>query len=126
MKITIINRFVVCVALSAGLLMAQVIVYQKPSSFTAEYQVKPQLVPTSPTDIVTTDAYLTGGTLSSDSTAGTCTISDKQGSPLPALKAVSLAANTIYVIPFTNRWMPGGITWSCSSATVTGYLSFRQ
>src|SRR5689334_9806740 len=81
-------------------------------------------VPTSATDLTTTDSWInqivlvntTGGSL-------TVTITDKQGSPLTLVPTVSLAANTLYVtvFPFAIK-MTSGITWSASGAGITGEI----
>lgn len=105
-------------------LFAQTTVTPKPLA-TTEYQIRPQAVPSTATDIVSGDAYLVGGTLTTGTSASACTIQDKQGTPIPIMNALAIAANTVYNFQFSNRWMPGGITWSCTAAT-SGYFSFRQ
>lgn len=78
-------------------------------------------VPAVATDLTTIDTWLfqitvantTGGAL-------TFTVIDKQTSPVTLLAAVSIAANTTYII----RWpepvfMSGGVNWSASGAGLT-------
>lgn len=91
--------------------------------------IVPSLVPTSPTDVWTRDVYLEAITLTneSSSTASACTVQDKQGTPRAYMKTVSLAANTTYNDQHVNgRYFPGGLTWSCTTGTVTGYLRVKR
>ncbi len=77
-----------------------------------------QTVPNVATDLTTTDSVIFQITLA-NITAGavTFTVKDKAGSPKSLLEAVSIAANTSYVIAFPEGvWMTGGITWSASAA----------
>lgn len=89
----------------------------------------PVLVPATDTTVWTGDIVLEGGTLSNiTSSAVTCSILDKQGTPRAFMKDVSIAANSVTVLPSRmGRYMPGGLSWSCSSATaVVGYLQARN
>ena len=91
------------------------------------FQIYPVAVPTSPADVTTSDARIVEVTLT-NTTAGalTVTITDKQASPLAFLSAVSVAANSTYVIETPGlRYMPGGITWSASGSGIVGYVSWR-
>jgi hypothetical protein len=98
------------------------------SSFQYHLQVGPKLVPVSAADVVVGDVYLQEISLANNSGSPvTVTITDKQGSPLAIIPAVSIAANTVYEMSFGLRYCPGGITWSASSGTVvTGYVRWRQ
>lgn len=90
--------------------------------------IVPMAVPTSAmTDVVTSDVRLAEITLT-NTTAGalTVTVQDKQGSPLAFLSAVSIAANTTYVVETPGlRYMPGGVSWQASGAGIVGYMSWR-
>jgi len=91
------------------------------------FQLYPVAVPTSPADVTTSDARIVEVTLT-NTTAGalTVTITDKQASPLAFLSAVSIAANSTYVIETPGlRYMPGGISWSASGSGIVGYVSWR-
>ena len=78
-----------------------------------------QVLPNTPTDVTTMDTWLFQVVLN-NKTAGavTVTITDNAGTPLDLLTAVSIAANTAYVIAFPEgQYMPGGFKWSASAAT---------
>lgn len=81
-------------------------------------------VPTSATDLTTTDTWINQIILV-NTTAGalTVTINDKQGSPLALVPTVSLAANTLYitVFPFAVK-MTSGISWSASGAGINAEI----
>jgi hypothetical protein len=96
-------------------------------------QVKPQAVPTSTTAIATVDAYLRMITISNP-TAGaiTFTLADRQGSPISALGAVSIGANTTYIVIWAKEedemgyWCPNGFTLTSSGSGLTWYGAWRQ
>lgn len=95
---------------------------------TGTVQIKPQAVPTSTTTITAFDAYLKTITVSNP-TAGaiTFTLSDKQASPIAILGAVSIAANTTYVIVWPELyWCPGGFTVTSSGSGLTFYGKWLQ
>lgn len=99
--------------------------YNFPTEANKTWQILPQAVPTSAADAVVGDAYIDQLQLS-NTTAGalTCTVNDKQASPLGITPgAISIAANTIYIIPLGGRWAPGGIRWVCSGAGVVGWMN---
>jgi len=74
-----------------------------------------QSVPTSGTDLTTTDTWLWQVTVGCGSTGRTITVSDKQSSPLTILNAVSIAANQTFVIAWPEAIkMIGGVNWSAS------------
>lgn len=81
-------------------------------------------VPTSGTDLTTTDTWINQIVLA-NTTAGsvTVTIADKQGSPLTLVPTVTLSANTLYitVFPFAIK-MVGGINWQASGSGVTAEI----
>ena len=75
-------------------------------------------VPTSPTDVVAKDAMIYQIVIVNP-TAGaiTITIEDKDDTPSELLEAVSIAANTTYVVAFPfGEHMVGGISWTSSGA----------
>jgi hypothetical protein len=96
----------------------------------SDVQLKPQAVPTSTTIITAQDAYLKGVTVSNP-TAGAITFSlcDRQAAPICVLPAVSIAANTTYVIVWPELrlyWCPFGFTATSSGAGLTYYAGWRQ
>ena len=86
------------------------------------------VVPSSATDLTTTDTDLYQITIA-NTTASACTftLADKQTSAITHMSAVSIAANTTYVIAFPEGlYLKGGMTWSsgtatCLYATVSAY-----
>lgn len=93
-----------------------------------DVQIKPQAVPTSAGTVTTYDASLKTITVT-NTTAGalTFTLADRQASPIAVLSAVSVAANTTYVIVFPNGyWCPNGFTVVASGAGLNYYGAFRQ
>jgi hypothetical protein len=99
-----------------------------PGAPSGDVQIKPQAVPTSTTVVTAYDAYLKTVTVSNPTSGAiTFTLSDRQASPLAVLGAVSIAANTTYVIAFPfYYWCPGGFTVTSSGAGLTWYAGFRQ
>jgi hypothetical protein len=97
---------------------------QPPSS---PSQVKPQAVPASVTVVAIYDAYLQMVTVT-NTTAGalTFTLADRQSTPVAVLSAVSIAANTTYVITFPLYWCPGGFTVLAGGSGLNFYASWRQ
>ena len=96
---------------------------------TGDVQVKPQSVPTSTTTVTGVDAYLKQITVTNTTGSPvTFTLADKQASPVAVLSAVSIAANTTYVIRFadTPYWCPGGFTVAAGGSGLTWYGSWRQ
>lgn len=93
-----------------------------------DMQVKPQAVPTSTGNVAFVDSYLKSVTVA-NTTAGaiTFTLADRQASPIAVLSAVSIAANTTYVIVFaTPYWCPGGFTVLAGGAGLNFYSAWRQ
>jgi hypothetical protein len=100
-----------------------------------DMQVKPQAVPTSTGNVAFVDAYLKSVTISNPTASPiTFTLADRQGSPIAALGAVSIAANTTYVVVWCSDcslkasmyWCPGGFTVLAGGAGLTWYGSWRQ
>lgn len=91
-------------------------------------QIKPQAVPTSSTPVVTVDAYLQTVTVTNTSgSAVSFTLADRQGSPVAVMAAVSIAANTTYVIAFPSLyWCPSGFSVLASATGLSFYASWRQ
>jgi len=75
-------------------------------------------VPNVAADLTTTDSVIFQISLANISAgAVTLTIKDRAGSPKSLMEAVSIAANTTYVIAFPEGvWMTGGINWVASAA----------
>jgi hypothetical protein len=93
-----------------------------------DVQIRPQAAPTSSTVVTTYDAYLKTITLA-NTTAGaiTFTLSDRQASPIAFLSAVSVAANTTYVVSIpTSYWCANGFTVQASGAGLIYYVAWRQ
>jgi hypothetical protein len=91
-------------------------------------QIKPQAVPTSITAVTSFDAYLQTITIT-NTTAGalTFTLADRQGTPVAVMSAVSIAANTTYVISFPSLyWCPSGFTVLASGVGLNFYGAWRQ
>jgi hypothetical protein len=102
--------------------------YDRPNSYAKPFQIKPQAVPTTATDLVTTDVYIDTLTLTFDTASSTtCKITDKQGTPIPYVSdKQSFPAGAILILSGNvQRYMPGGITWQCSNAGVMAYLAGR-
>lgn len=98
------------------------------STATADWQIKPIAVPTMTTTVIAADAYLKTITVSNP-TSGAITFSvcDKQGSAICVLGAVSVAANTSYVIAWpAYYWCPSGFTVLAGGSGLTFYASWRQ
>jgi hypothetical protein len=93
-----------------------------------DVQIKPQAVPSSSTVVTKVDAYLKTITVTNTTSgAVTFTLQDGQGSPIAVLSAVSVAANTTYVIVFPALyWCPGGFTVQASSTGLNFYGAWRQ
>jgi hypothetical protein len=85
----------------------------------SDYEITPQQVPTSATDMCSQDVHITEIVLTNN-TAGAITVSfaDKQGTPVPLLPdAVSVPSYTVIAFEFPRgALMVGGITWSASGA----------
>jgi hypothetical protein len=100
------------------------------ASGNGDVQIKPQAVPTSTTVVAASDAYIKVITVS-NSTSGALTFSicDRQASPVCVLAAVSIGANTTYIISWPDGrlyWAPGGFTALASSTGLTFSGAFRQ
>lgn len=78
----------------------------------AQVQIKPQAAPTSTTIVTSQDAYLKQVTVTNTTgSAVTFTLADRQSSPIAIVSALSVAANTTYVISFpVPYWCPLGFT----------------
>lgn len=93
-----------------------------------EVQIKPVAVPTSTTSVTPSDAYLETITVSNPTSGAiTFTLADGQASPIAALAAVSIAANTTYVIVWpVPYWCPSGFTVTSSGAGLTFSGRFQR
>lgn len=85
-----------------------------PGRPSGEVQIKPIAVPQSTTTVAFSDAWLKTLTITNTTSgAVTFTLSDRQASPLALFSAVSIAANTTYVVVFPEGgyyWLPGGFS----------------
>lgn len=91
-------------------------------------QIKPQAVPTSAAIVTSYDAYLKTVTVSNTTAAAlTFTLADRQATPVAAMQAVSIAANTSYVIVFPDGYYcPYGFTVTASGAGLNFYAVWKQ
>lgn len=88
-----------------------------------------QAIPNSAADLSTTDTFLfqlsvtngTGGAL-------TITVADKQGTPVEALKATSIAAGATTILSWPEGlFLKGGLNWVASSTGLTaGVVAFSK
>lgn len=78
-----------------------------------------QVVPDSTTSVSTTDTWIFQITVANTTgSAVTFTVQDRAGSPKSLISAVSIAANTTYVMAFPEGvLMDDGFTWSASTAS---------
>ena len=99
-----------------------------PLQVSGQVQIKPQAVPTSTTTVTISDSYMIGFTVI-NTTAGalTITVASREASPVALLSAVSIAANTTYVvsIPY-GHWMVNGWTVTSSGAGLVYYATWKQ
>jgi hypothetical protein len=92
------------------------------------FEIYPMAVPTSSmSDVVTGDVRVNEITLTNTTgSAITVTVQDKQTSPQAFLSAISVGANSTYVIETPSlRLFPGGVSWQASGAGIVGYVSWR-
>lgn len=95
---------------------------------TVDVQITPQAVPTSTTVVAAKDAYIKSVTVA-NTTSGALMVSlcDRQTTPVCALTAVSIGANTTYIVTWpTLYWAPGGFTVIASSTGLVFYARFAQ
>lgn len=107
---------------------AQTVYSYNATNPTTHWQILPQAVPTVAADVVKSDVYIDRLELrNTTASALTCTVNDRQGSPIAITPgAISIAANTIYILPFDGTWAPSGVNWVCSGAGVVGYMRGRK
>lgn len=91
------------------------------STFSRNHQLasEEQVVPSSATDVATTDTWIFQITITNvTASAATITMTDKATVPLDFLKTVSIAANTTYVIVFPEgKKFKNGLTWVSGTAS---------
>jgi len=82
-------------------------------------------VPAVATDATTVNTWL-NQIYVANTTAGalTFTVLDKASSPKTLIPTVSIPANsaTLFLFGDSCQFMPGGVTWSCSGAGMTGSI----
>ncbi len=109
----------------ALLLLACVVLAAPPGA-----SVAPQYVPATDTTVITGTVYLRELRLTNTSTSATvtCAVLDKQGTPLPLLASPDIAPKSTLILASPGgQIMPGGISWSCSSATtVVGAIVYEK
>ena len=91
-------------------------------------QIKPQAVPTSTTIVTAQDAWLMTITVSNPTGGAiTFTVADKQASPIAVVGAVSVGANTTYILSWpVFYWCPGGFTVTSGGAGLTWFGKWAQ
>ena len=87
----------------------------------------PKYIPSSLEEVFGSEVYLHEITLTNSTTSAVLvTIQDKQATPLPVLKDVSVPAKGVYVVRFEGRYCPGGLSWQADQASaVVGYIRGR-
>lgn len=116
------------ICLSLALLFLPVVAQQDaPYQHLKDGDYGPSYLTTTPTDILTRTVFVTELDLTNES-ASTVTVDvlDKQGSPVPLLKGVSIAAKTAYVVKYEGRRATGGLTVSASAnSAVNIWVRFK-
>lgn len=92
------------------------------------YEVGPSVVPATGTDLFTADIWLESMSLTNyTASAVTCTVSDKQSTPLHFLYLADISPYSTWVIDAKDRKFPSGLTWSCGTAdSVVGYMRAKR
>ncbi len=110
-----------------ALFAASPTIYQ-PTEGSGLVQIKPQAVPTSTTAVATSDAWLQGLTITNTSGGAlTVTVASRESSPVALLEAVSIAANTTYIVSLPyGHWLPSGFTIAASGSGLNYYAKWRQ
>ncbi len=120
-------KYLLILLIAAGIGFAQETPAPLPST-AGVMNIAPKAVPTSLTTVAAYDAMLYGVTVT-NTTAGaiTFTLQSRDSSPVAFLSAVSIAANTTYVIavPF-GVWMVRGFSVQASGVGLTYYAQWRQ
>jgi hypothetical protein len=103
-------------------------IYQAGSVGSGDVQIKPQATPTSSTVVASTDAYLKQVTVTNTTSGAlTFTLSDRQGTPVDFISAVSFPGNSVTVIPVpVPYWLPNGFTVVASGAGLNYSAAWRQ
>ena len=112
-------------------LFAQVNALTSRPNLQKEYDLDAVFIPASPTTIIDQDIWLTGLTLTNNTTTDIqCSIADLQGSPVPLFPNTAVGAipgGSIYSFSFAKTKMTGGMRWSCGTggviaARVAGFI----
>ena|ERR1051326_4255987 len=92
-----------------------------------EWETVPATIPQAGEDVYVGDTHVIEIHLVNDTaSAASVTITDKQGTPVPVIPTLSIAAHTDQIWELTGRLCKGGIHWSCTAdATVVGYMRGR-
>lgn len=113
-------------------LFANIAFAQSYPQLTNQVQIRPQAIPTSPTTVISQDAYICYADFTA--TGQTINISDKQATPVVwinnTLGSGGSATTWIFNAFGTTdapgcRWMPGGFTIQAGGSGVTGYLIIK-
>lgn len=116
-------------AICIALLLAVALIGQ--TTYSTEVTTKPAFVPATATDVVARDVFVMRINLSNTSaSAVTVTISDKStncnSGPCQIWPAVTIAANTVYMVDVGGEQFIGGIRWSATAANaVVGSIRYR-
>lgn len=88
------------------------------TNFNEYYEVTPQYVPSSSADVVAEDVWIEELHLvNNTSTSRTVTITDKQGTPVPLLKDITIDPGVEFHRRYGALYMPGGIAWQASAGS---------
>lgn len=88
------------------------------TNFNVTYEVTPQYLPSSATDLVTEDVWLEELHLvNNTSTSRTVTITDRQGTPVPLLKDITIDPGVEFHRRYGALYMPSGIAWQASAGS---------
>lgn len=118
-------------AFALALLAQTNLLIPRPANLAREYDLEGQFIPASATTVIDQDIWLTGLTLTNNTTTDIqCSVTDLQGSPIPLVPntaAGAILAGSVYNFTFPKTKMKGGIVWSCSTggvvaARLSGYI----
>lgn len=103
-------------------LFAQINTLTSRPNLAREFDLDAVFVPATPTTIIDQDIWLTGLTLTNNTTTDVqCSIADLQGSPVPLFPNTvngAIPSGAIYSFTFNKTKMTGGIRWSCGTGGV--------
>lgn len=110
------------------LILVALAVFTSPAAAPYRMDVN-RLVPSTPTDLFTSDTWLTGMTLTGEgaSDANCIIISKGDGRSIYGSSAAPglVPSGSMLSFAFNERKAPGGITWSCDVSTVSAWVGYR-